>query len=148
MAFNVEISPRAFRDLDELATELKERSQNGAVARKWFLAVVGAIDSLAEMPERRPVVTEARDEIERVRLLLHGKRNRRYRIYYCVRKVGPSVERSAYSMCGIGHGKTSARMSYKNSWTNCRKSKETAENNEFSRMCVRAYPLVSELFAF
>jgi plasmid stabilization system protein ParE len=90
MAFNVEISPRAFRDLDELATDLKERSQSYAVARKWFLAVLGAIDSLAEIPERRPVVTEAQDEIERVRLLLHGKRNRQYRIYYCVRKRSTS----------------------------------------------------------
>ena len=90
MAFDVEISPRAFRDLDELATELKERSQSYDVARKWFLSVMNAIDSLAEMPERRPVVAEAQDEFERVRLLLHGKRNRRYTIYYCVRKLSPS----------------------------------------------------------
>jgi plasmid stabilization system protein ParE len=90
MDFNVEISPRAFRDLDELAIELKERSKSYAVARKWFLAVVAAIDSLAEMPERCPVVMKAQDEIECVRLLLHGKRNRRYRIYYCVRKLNSS----------------------------------------------------------
>jgi plasmid stabilization system protein ParE len=90
MGFNVEISPRAFRDLDELAAELKERSQSYTVARKWFLAVVNAIDSLAEMPERCPLVTETQDEVECVRLLLHGKRNRRYQIYYCVRKLSPS----------------------------------------------------------
>ncbi len=90
MGFNVEISPRALRDLDELAAELKERSQSYTVARKWFLAVVDAIDSLAEMPERCPVVTEGQDEIECVRVLLHGKRNRRYKIYYCVRKLSPS----------------------------------------------------------
>lgn len=91
MAFSVEISPRAFRDLDELATELKERSRSHTLARKWFLSVLGAVDSLAEMPERCPVVTEAEDEIERVRLLLHGKRNRRYKIFYCVRKRSPST---------------------------------------------------------
>ena len=90
MGFNVEISPRALRDLDELAAELKDRSQSYTVARKWFLAVVDAIDSMGEMPERCPVVTEAQDQIECVRLLLHGKPNRRYRIYYCVRKLGPS----------------------------------------------------------
>jgi plasmid stabilization system protein ParE len=77
MVFNVEISPRAFRDLDELAAELKERSQSYTVARKWFLAVVESIDSPAEMPERGPLVTETQDEIGCVRLLLHGKRNRR-----------------------------------------------------------------------
>jgi len=72
MGFNVEISPRALRDLDELAAELKDRSQSYTVARKWFLAVVDAIDSLGEMPERCPVVTEGQDEIECVRVLLHG----------------------------------------------------------------------------
>jgi len=83
MDFSVEISPRAFRDLDELAAELKERSQSHTVAGKWFLTVLDAIDSLAQMPQRCPVVMEAQDEIECVRLLLHGKRNRRYKIYYC-----------------------------------------------------------------
>src|SRR5579864_6236317 len=90
MAFDVEISHRAFRDLDELATELKERSQSYAVARKWFLVVLESIDSLTQTPERRPVVMEAQDETQRVRLLLDGKRNCQYRIYYCVRKRGPS----------------------------------------------------------
>ena len=42
------------------------------MARKWLLAVVDAIDSLAQMPERCPVVTEAHDDIECVRVLLHG----------------------------------------------------------------------------
>ena len=90
MVFKVEISPRAFRDLDELAAELKERSQSYTVARKWFLAVVESIDSLSSMAERCPVVTETQDQIECVRILLHGKRKRLYRIYYCVRKLGPS----------------------------------------------------------
>ena len=91
MAFRVEIAPRAFRDLDGLATELKERSQSYHVGRKWFLSILDAIDSLSEMPERRPSVTDADDEIERVRLLLHGNRNRLYKIYYCVRRSGPST---------------------------------------------------------
>jgi hypothetical protein len=130
MAFDIQISPRAFLDIDELATELKERSQSYDVARKWFLSVVYAIDSLAEMPERHPVVTDAQDELERVRVLLYGKRSRRYRIYYCARKLSPSSGTVSVSMCGIGHGKVPARMSYKNSWTSCRMSKETAENNE------------------
>jgi plasmid stabilization system protein ParE len=52
MDFSVEISPRAFRDLDELAAELKERSQSYTFARKWFLTIVDAIGSLVEMPER------------------------------------------------------------------------------------------------
>ena len=117
MGFNVEISPRALRDLDELAAELKERSQSYTVARKWFLAVVDAIDSLAEMPERCPVVTEGQDEIECVRVLLHGNATAGIRfITACENSVLP-VERSAFSTCGAGHGKVSGNMNYKNSWT-------------------------------
>src|SRR5262245_1247544 len=90
MAYKVEISPRAFRDLDNLAIEIRKRSQSIAITRKWFLSILDAIDSLAEMPERCPVLAEGEDEIERVRLLLHGSRKRSYKIYYCVRKDGPS----------------------------------------------------------
>ena len=117
MGFNAEISPRALRDLDEVAAELKERSQSYTVAPKWFLAVVDAIDSLAEDARAVPVVTEGQDEIECVRVLLHGKRNRRYRfITVCENSVLP-VERSASSTCGTGHGKVSAKMNYKYSST-------------------------------
>ena len=87
------------------------------MAPKWFLAVVDAIDSLAEMPERCPVVTEGQDEIECVRLLLHGKRNRRYRIYYCVRKLSSSSGTVSVFHLRHGHGKVSAKMNYKYSST-------------------------------
>lgn len=86
MAFSVEISPRAFQDLDDLATELKERSQSHTVARTWFLAILDAIDGLTEMPERCPIVVEAGADVVRVRLLLHGRSSRKYRIYYSVQK--------------------------------------------------------------
>jgi hypothetical protein len=53
------------------------------------------------MPERHPVVTEAGNEIERVRVLLQGKRNRRYKIYYCVRKLSPT--RGTLSVFHVRH---------------------------------------------
>jgi len=90
MAFSVEISPQAFRDLDDLAIYLLERSQSRSVARKWFLSVLDSIDSLSTLPERHPVVALAEPDVEIVRLLTHGRRNRKYKIYYCVRKRSPS----------------------------------------------------------
>jgi len=59
MAFNLEISPRALGDLDELADNIKRRSRSYDIARKWFLSVLESIDTLAEMPERCPVTVEA-----------------------------------------------------------------------------------------
>jgi plasmid stabilization system protein ParE len=63
MAFRVEISPRAYRDLDSIATVIGEGSSPEA-ARKWFLAVL--------------------DVIEKVRVLLYGRKNRSYKISFCV----------------------------------------------------------------
>src|SRR5258708_26155541 len=83
MAFRVEISPRAYRDLDSIATVIGESSSLEA-ARKWFLAVLDAIDSLAQMPERCSIVVDAQTPLERVRVLLYGRKNRSYKIYFCV----------------------------------------------------------------
>jgi len=87
------------------------------VAGKWFLAVVDAIDSLAEMPERCPLVTETQDEIEASGSCSTGNATFGIRfITVCENSVLP-VERSASSTCGTGHGKVSAKMNYKDSST-------------------------------
>ena len=149
---NVEISPRAFRDLDELATELKQRSQSNAVARKWFMAVLDSIDSLAEMPERLPVVTEAHNEIERVRLLLHGKRNHRYIGFTTAcRKLGPSS-----GTVNVFHVRHWARKGLSGDELQelmdelpgrARKRRRTMSSPGLVCM-LDDYPLVSEIFAF
>src|SRR5258707_979421 len=102
MAFNVEISPRAFGDLDELATNIKQRSRSYAVARKWLLSVLESIDSLAEMPERCPVVIEAEIDVERVRVLLHGARSEVQDLLLCAEGEPPRLERSACSRAALG----------------------------------------------
>jgi plasmid stabilization system protein ParE len=85
MAFRVEISPRAFQDLDEIAQYIQE---NGSFeqAEKWFDGMIDAIQNLKEMPKRCPVADESEELGQEVRLLLHGTRNHRYRVYYSVQQ--------------------------------------------------------------
>lgn len=90
MAFRVEISPRAFQDLDEIAQYIK---QNGSFeqAEKWFNGIIAAIRTLQQMPNRCPMAVESEDVGQEVRLLLHGTRHRRYKIYFSVQERTPSA---------------------------------------------------------
>ena len=83
MAFRVEIAPQAFEDLDSIAGVLRARGSL-AVAEKWFNGIVHAIAALNEMPARCPVTPESGQLGQEVRLLLFGKGNRSYKIYYSV----------------------------------------------------------------
>jgi plasmid stabilization system protein ParE len=85
MAFRVELSPRAFQDLDEIAQYIRQTS-SFEQAEKWFSGIMAAIRSLEEMPNRCPVADESEELGEEVRLLLHGTRNRRYKVYYSVQQ--------------------------------------------------------------
>jgi plasmid stabilization system protein ParE len=60
MAFRVEISPRAFQDLDEIAQYIKENS-SFEQAEKWFNGIIAAIRTLKEMPNRRPIAEESEE---------------------------------------------------------------------------------------
>lgn len=90
MAFRVEIAPQAFDDLDSIAGYIREHS-SFAVAEKWFNSIIDDIASLKEMPARCPVATESEDIGEEIRLLLHGRRNRAYKIYYAINYETPSA---------------------------------------------------------
>ena len=81
MAFRVEIEPQAFEDLNSIADYIKTRSRF-SVAERWFNGVMDAIGSLRDMPGRCPIATESQDLHEEIRLLLHGKKNRAYKIYF------------------------------------------------------------------
>jgi plasmid stabilization system protein ParE len=83
MAFRVEISPEAFRDLDLISDFIKEKS-SPTVAEQWFNGIFAAIRSLSEMPMRCPIAEESTELETQVRLLLHGTRNRRYKIYFAI----------------------------------------------------------------
>ncbi len=83
MAFRVEIEPQAFEDLDSIAEYIKKKS-SFKVAERWFNGVVDDITSLKHMPSRCPIAPESEDLGEEVRLLLHGRKNRTYKIYFAI----------------------------------------------------------------
>jgi plasmid stabilization system protein ParE len=90
MAFRVEISPRAFKDLDEIARHIKRQS-GFEQAQEWFNGILAAIRTLEEMPRRCPVADVSKALGQEVRLLLYGKRNREYKVYYSIRQRTPST---------------------------------------------------------
>ncbi len=90
MAFRVEISPRAFNDLDEIARYIKRHS-SFEQAEGWFNGIIAAIRTLEGMPSRCPVADVSKELGQEVRLLLYGKRNRQYKVYYSIRQRAPSA---------------------------------------------------------
>ena len=83
MVFRVEIAPQAFHDLDQIAGYIEER-EGFAQAEEWFNSIIDAIQTLQGVPSRCAIAEEFKDLGREVRLLLHGKRNRRYKIYYAI----------------------------------------------------------------
>lgn len=90
MDFHVEIEPQAFEDLDSIADYIK-RESSFLIAQRWFNAIVDSIDSLRVMPGRCPLAAESGEIGQEVRLLLHGKKNRRYKIYFAIEQEGSST---------------------------------------------------------
>ena len=84
MAFRVEIAPRAFHDLDEIARYIKRQS-SFEQAQEWFNGIIAAIRTLEDLPSRCPVADESEELGQEIRLLLYGKRNRKYMVYYSIR---------------------------------------------------------------
>lgn len=84
MAFRVEIEPQAFDDLDQIANWIQLGS-SFETAQKWFNGMMDAISTLREMPARCSLAPEAQELGYEVRLLLHGRRNRTYKIYFDIR---------------------------------------------------------------
>ena len=90
MAFRVEVSPRAFNDLDEIARYIEQRGSLEQ-AEKWFNGIMAAIRTLENLPHRCRVAEESEELGQEVRLLLYGTRNRQYRVYYSVQETKPST---------------------------------------------------------
>jgi toxin ParE1/3/4 len=76
MAYAVEITSRAMRDLDRLFNEI--RAGHSDAALKWFRGLKSAILSLDEQPERCPITPES----NRLRNLLYGHKPHIYRVIY------------------------------------------------------------------
>jgi plasmid stabilization system protein ParE len=90
MAFRVEVSPEAFGDLDRIASYIQENA-TAAIAERWFNGIFAAIRTLSAMPSRCSVAEESAELETEVRLLLHGKRKRRYKIYFAIHEETETV---------------------------------------------------------
>jgi plasmid stabilization system protein ParE len=86
MAFRVEISSRAYADLDRLTAYIRTESSS-ETAERWFDGIWAAIHSLAENPFRCALAPESDDLDMPIHLLLFGRRNRQYKIYFEVEEV-------------------------------------------------------------
>ena len=90
MAFRVELSPCALEDLDEIARHTRQRG-SFKQAEEWFNGIVAAIRTLEAMPGRCHVADESGELGQEVRVLLYGKRNRLYRVFYSIQHKTPST---------------------------------------------------------
>jgi plasmid stabilization system protein ParE len=72
MAFRVELTPRAERDVAELFAWYQERSPDAA--RRWYLRVVSQLASLDHQPERCALAPESVLVERTIRQLFVGRR--------------------------------------------------------------------------
>ena len=57
----------------------------------WFNGIVASIKTLRDAPQRCPLAEESQQLQAEVRLLLHGKRNRRYKIYFTIHRATGTI---------------------------------------------------------
>jgi plasmid stabilization system protein ParE len=68
-----------------------QQKSSFAIGGKWLNGVINDIASLKEMPGRCPLAAESEELGLEVRLLLHGRKKRAYKIYYAVDHETPST---------------------------------------------------------
>jgi plasmid stabilization system protein ParE len=90
MAFRVEVAPRAISDIDQIASYIAQQG-SAESARRWFDALIKDIWSLQHMPSRCAIAEESEDVGSEIRVLLHGKRNRRYKVYFAINEDSETV---------------------------------------------------------
>jgi plasmid stabilization system protein ParE len=78
MVFRVEISPEALSDIDKIAAYIREQGSFES-AERWFNGIIDAILSLCKLPGRCAAAEESTHFRTEVRVLLYGKRSRRYK---------------------------------------------------------------------
>jgi plasmid stabilization system protein ParE len=78
MAYRVELTARALRDLEHIFLHID--AQHSPQAAAWFSNLETLISSLSEHPERGPITPEKKT----LRHLLFGKKPHVYRIIYAV----------------------------------------------------------------
>lgn len=85
MNYRVILQPRAERDILASAEWIRIESKSSTIAMRWVRGLRSKISSLSSEPQRCPVDPDSDAYGEEVRVLLHGKRNRKYRILFVLR---------------------------------------------------------------
>lgn len=80
MRYLVELSKRAFRDLEQLY--LEKNAADSVAAAKWFNRLEDAVYSLEELPRRGVAAPEAKTLKRELFQLHYGKKPHVYRIIY------------------------------------------------------------------
>src|SRR5690242_19333886 len=83
MAYSVQITARALREIDAALEWLSERSRAAAI--RWHEQLMEAVRSLENNPQRCGLAPESEWYPGELRQLLHGKRRGVYRILFEVR---------------------------------------------------------------
>lgn len=83
MAFSVEPTAQAQRDLDGILQWLLEQGA-GEAGLRWFFRLEEAMASLSEFPHRCPLAPESSEFPFEVRQLLHGRKPHQYRVLYTI----------------------------------------------------------------
>jgi plasmid stabilization system protein ParE len=80
MAYLVELTDRASRDLDYLYQQIN--AAESVSAAHWYNGLENAIASLQRFPRRCPIAAESKKARRSLRHLLHGKKPSVYRVIY------------------------------------------------------------------
>jgi plasmid stabilization system protein ParE len=83
MAFRVDLPPSVLADLSAMYLRIRQDAPHNAA--DWLRGMAQTIFSLENMPGRCPVVEESQEAETEVRMLLYGRRNREYKIYFAIR---------------------------------------------------------------
>ncbi len=83
MTYRIIVEVTAERDLESATHWLAQHSEPDA--RRWYMRVTKAIESLKQSPRRCPLAPENDAFPEEIRHLLHGKRRYVYRIVFSIR---------------------------------------------------------------
>ena len=85
MTYRVILQPQAERAIQHQARWLADQSKSPATALRWVRSLRSKIDTLKVSPLRCPVDPDSEAYGEEVRLLLHGKRHKQFRVLFIIR---------------------------------------------------------------
>ncbi|SPE34331.1 Plasmid stabilization system [Candidatus Sulfopaludibacter sp. SbA6] len=89
MAYRVELTARARRDLDYLYECI--HADESAAAARWYNGLEKAVYRLEQLPRRCPVAPESRRTGRQLRNLLYGGKPHVYRVIYEIDEMEKTV---------------------------------------------------------